>query len=89
MNIYADQLNVQAEIDRRLELRGVDPQHRHDDAWHRHRRPPVPSRPHPLASFVARLVGGRQTAARGGVTTGAPVAPGAPATRDTSSRPVR
>jgi hypothetical protein len=57
VNLYADPISVQAEINRRFELAGVDPHHRHDDG-HRHE---VPSRPiiaHPLAAFVARLVGG-------------------------------
>ena len=56
MNLYIDSNVVQADIDRRYELAGVD---RHDTAHHD--RPDLPARPlglHPLAAFVARLVGG-------------------------------
>ena len=62
MSIYTDPMTVQTEIDRRFELAGVDPYSRHDHDHDRHRRD-LPSRPlaaHPLAAFVARLVGGPQ-----------------------------
>jgi hypothetical protein len=71
MSIYTDPMTVQAEIDRRYELAGVD---RNDTHHHDRHRYDVPTRPlgtHPLAAFVARLVGGvatrpgRRTAATG------------------------
>ncbi|HYN66058.1 MAG TPA: hypothetical protein VES93_04160 [Ornithinibacter sp.] len=60
MSIYTDPSVVQAEIDRRFELAGVDPFVR--DPHHGSHVRDLPIRPlgaHPLAAFFARLVGGR------------------------------
>ena len=62
MSLYTDNNVVRAEIDRRFELAGVDPYLR-DHHHHSHVRD-LPARPlgaHPLAAFVARLVGGPST----------------------------
>lgn len=59
MSIHADPLFIKAEVERRLELAGVTLDGREPVA----RRSPVTV--HPLAGFVARLVGGRS----GGVPT--------------------
>ena len=59
MSIYTDPMVVQTEIDRRFELAGVDPYVR--DSNHTSHVRDLPARPlgaHPLAAFVARLVGG-------------------------------
>ena len=61
MSLYIDNNVVQAEIDRRYELAGVDIH----DTTHRSRHgSDLPSRSlaiHPLAAFIARLVGGSDT----------------------------
>jgi hypothetical protein len=57
MSTYADPLVVNAEIDRRFELAGLDPRDRHHHAVRDLPSPPLAA--HPLAAFVARLVGGR------------------------------
>jgi len=69
---------IQAEIDRRFELAGVD---LHDTTHRSRHGSGLPSRPlgaHPLAAFVARLVGGGSTprTARSGRTPR--MAPGRP-----------
>lgn len=64
MSLYIDNNVVQADIDRRYELAGVD---RHDTAHHDRHRHDLPARPlalHPLAAWVARLVGGPATSTR-------------------------
>jgi hypothetical protein len=62
VNVYANPQFINAEIERRFELAGVDPydRHHHVDRRLDHGRPVSPAKPahHPLASFVARLVGG-------------------------------
>ena len=63
MSLYTDPMIVQAEIDRRFELAGVDPYGRHHHDHHRRDLPTRPLGAHPLAAFVARLVGGRQGSA--------------------------
>lgn len=78
MNVHADTLVVRAEVDRRLELAGVDPHGRNDHGWHRHEVPARPFATHPLAAFVARLVGGVEGTAPVGARTGAPMASGRP-----------
>lgn len=60
MSLYTDPMTVQAEIDRRFELAGVDPSGRHPHDHHRRDLPARPLGAHPLAAFVARLVGRRQ-----------------------------
>jgi hypothetical protein len=61
VSLYIDNNVVQADIDRRYELAGVDIH----DTTHRSRHgSDLPSRPlvmHPLAAFFARLVGGSDT----------------------------
>ena len=77
MSLYTDTTIVQADIDRRYELAGVD---RHDTHHHDHHRYDLPSRPlgaHPLASFVARLLG-PATPSRNRARRGTPVAAGRP-----------
>ena len=59
MNTYADPLVVNAEIDRRFELAGLDPRDRHHHAALDLPTPPLAA--HPLAAFVARLVRGGET----------------------------
>ena len=61
MSIYSDPMVVEADLDRRFELAGVD---RHDTHHHDRHRRDLPARPlaaHPLAAFVARLLSGRAT----------------------------
>ena len=53
VSIHADPLFIRAEVERRLELAGV-PRDGRDPATL-----PAPVTVHPLAGFVARLVGGR------------------------------
>ena len=75
MNLYADPLSVRAEINRRFELAGVDPEHLHDGL--RHEAPVHRAGGHPVAALVARLVGGSSTP-RPASRSGAPVASGRP-----------
>ena len=63
MSIYTDPMVVQTEIDRRFELAGVDPSDRH--AYHHSELARRPLGTHPLAAFVARLVGGPVTPSTG------------------------
>jgi hypothetical protein len=67
VNVYANPQFVNAEIERRFELAGIDPYDRHHHADRRldHGRPVSPAKPahHPLASFVARIVGAGSTTA--------------------------
>ena len=79
MSLYTDSNVIQAEIDRRFELAGVDPygRNQHHDSHVRD----LPARPlgaHPLAAFVAGLVrrpgAGTPTRSR----RGGPVATGRP-----------
>ena len=78
MSIYTDPMVVQTEIDRRFELAGVDPHVR--NSHHTSHLRDLPARPlgsHPLAAFVARLVGGGATpspqrSGRGSVVAGRP-----------------
>ena len=77
MSLYTDQMTVQTEIDRRYELAGVDRHATHDHDRHRHDLPTRPLGAHPLAAFVARLLGpatsSRNRARRsGGVVAGRP-----------------
>ncbi len=59
MSIYTDPMVVQTEIDRRFELAGVDLRPTtHNHASHVRDLPARPLGAHPLAAFVARLVGG-------------------------------
>ena len=76
MSIYTDPMTVQTEVDRRLELAGVDPYDRHHVDQHRRALPARPLAAHPLAAFVARLVGGRDTSARAARPQCAGVTPG-------------
>ena len=69
---------VQADIDRRYELAGVD---RHDTHNHDRHRYDLPTRPlgaHPLAAFVARLAGRPATPSRKRSRRSTPVAAGRP-----------
>ena len=78
MSLYTDTTIVQADIDRRYELAGVD---RHDTHHHDRHRYDLPTRPlgaHPLAAFVARLLSGPSTPSRGGARRSTPVAAGRP-----------
>ncbi|HET7821277.1 MAG TPA: hypothetical protein VFL10_07100 [Ornithinibacter sp.] len=78
MSLYTDTTIVQADIDRRYELAGVD---RHDTHHHDRHRYDLPTRPlgaHPLAAFVARLLGGPTSTSRRGARRGTPVAAGRP-----------
>ncbi len=78
MSLYTDTTIVQADIDRRYELAGVD---RHDTHHHGRHRYDLPTRPlgaHPLAAFVARLLGGPTRTSQGGARRGTPVAAGRP-----------
>ncbi len=74
MNTYIDS-TVRAEIDRRLELAGVDPSDRH--AYHRFEVSGRPLGIHPVAAFFARLVGGSAPSLAGRRTRSA-VAAGRP-----------
>ncbi len=79
MSLYIDTNVVQAEIDRRYELAGVDPYARNPH-HHSHVRD-LPARPlglHPLAAFVARLVGGSTRPSRSSAQRSTPVAAGHP-----------
>jgi hypothetical protein len=78
VSLYTDQMTVQTDIDRRYELAGVDRHATHDHDRHRYDLPVRPLGAHPLAAFVARLVGGSATPSRKrpGATT--PVAAGRP-----------
>jgi len=78
VSLYTDQMTVQTDIDRRYELAGVD---RHDTHNHDRHRYDLPTRPlgaHPLAAFVARLVGGSATPSRKHTQRSAPVVTGRP-----------
>ena len=79
MSIYTDPMVVQTEIDRRFELAGVDPHVR--NSHHASHVRDLPARPlgaHPLAAFVARLVGGSATPSRNRVQRSTAMAAGAP-----------
>jgi hypothetical protein len=79
MSIYTDPMVVQTEIDRRFELAGVDPYVRNSHHTSHVRDLPVrPLGAHPLAAFVARLLGGPSTRSQGGARPGTPVASGRP-----------
>ena len=71
MSLYTDTNVVQAEINRRFELAGVDIRDTHNHDRHRLDLPARPLGAHPLAAFVARLVGGpaSPTRARSGRAT--------------------
>jgi len=73
VSLYTDTNIVQADIDRRYELAGVD---RNDT--HHHDLPTRPLGAHPLAAWVARLVGGPATPSRRQSRQGSPVATGRP-----------
>ena len=77
MSLYTDTNVVQAEIDRRFELAGVDPDNRHDHDRHGRDLPTRPLGAHPLAAFVARLVGSASPA-KGRSRSAATVAAGRP-----------
>ncbi len=64
MSLFIDHTLVQAEIDRRYELAGIDRHATHAHDWHRADRPAWPLGLHPLAAWVSRLVGGAVTPAR-------------------------
>ncbi|HET9020881.1 MAG TPA: hypothetical protein VFN34_03275 [Ornithinibacter sp.] len=81
MSTSADLLVARADYDRRLELAGVDPYGRRTTADrrldHGRRAARQPVAGHPLALFVARLVGraadaGARDARRGPVVSGRP-----------------
>jgi hypothetical protein len=77
MSLYIDSNVVQAEMDRRYELAGVD---RNDTQHHDRHRYDLPTRPlgaHPLAAFVARLLG-PATPSRNRSRRSTPVAAGRP-----------
>ncbi len=64
MSINEDPMTIRADLERRLELAGVDPYDRHGHDLHRHalqrhrvRAPALGV--HPLAAFVTRLVRAR------------------------------
>ena len=78
MSLYTDTNVVQAEIDRRFELAGVDVHDTHNHDRHRQDLPARPLGAHPLAAFVARLVGGAATPTRGRSGSAATVASGRP-----------
>lgn len=61
MSIHADQLFVTAEVERRLELAGVDVYHPHRWTEHRTGETRVGGGVHPFAAVVARLVRPRAT----------------------------
>ena len=78
MSLYIDNNVVQADIERRFELAGVDV---HDTTHRARHGSDLPARPlgaHPLAAFVARLVGGGSTPARARSGRTAGVASGRP-----------
>lgn len=77
MSLYVDTNVVHAEIDRKYELAGVDPRDHHDHDRHRLDLPVRPLGAHPLAAFVARLVGA-PAAPRDRARRGARVAAGRP-----------
>ena len=79
MSLYTDPMVVQTEIDRRFELAGVDPDAPPTTTTaHRHDLPARPLGAHPLAAFVARLLGGPATPSRSGARRSTPVAAGRP-----------
>ena len=78
MSLYTDSNVVQAEIDRRFELAGVDIHDTHNHDRHRNDLPARPLGAHPLAAFVARLVGGPAAPSRGRSGRATTVASGRP-----------
>jgi hypothetical protein len=78
VSLYTDTTIVQADIDRRYELAGVDRNDTHHHDRHRHDLPTRPLGAHPLAAWVARLVGGPATPSRKQSRQGSPVATGRP-----------
>ena len=72
MSLYIDNNVVQADIDRRFELAGVDLHDTHNHDRHRYDLPARPLGAHPLAAFVARLVGGPATPSRTAVRSRTP-----------------
>ena len=78
MSLYTDTTIVQADIDRRYELAGVDRHDTHHHDRHRHDLPVRPLGSHPLAAFVARLVGGSATPSRNGAQRSTSVVTGRP-----------
>ena len=78
MSLYTDTNVVQAEIDRRFELAGVDIRDTHNHDRHRNDLPARPLGAHPLAAFVARLVGGPAAPPRGRSGRATTVASGRP-----------
>ena len=77
MSLYTDQMTVQTDIDRRYELAGVDRHDTHNHDRHRYDLPVRPLGAHPLAAFVARLLG-PATPSRNRSRRSAPVAAGRP-----------
>ena len=78
MSLYTDISTVQADIDRRYELAGVDRNDTHHHDRHRYDLPTRPLGAHPLAAWVARLVGGPATPSRKPSRQGTPVVTGRP-----------
>ena len=78
MSLYIDPNVVQADIDRRYELAGVDRNPRHHREAHRRDLPARPLPVHPLAAFVARLVGGGSRGTAGGSSRAARTVTGRP-----------
>lgn len=82
MSTSADLMVARVDYERRLELAGVDLHDRRHHAEHRlgHGRPGSQQglATHPLAAFVARLVGGAGRAPRNRSRQGAPAVAGTP-----------
>jgi hypothetical protein len=78
MSLYTDPMIVQTDIDRRYELAGVSRKDTHNHDRHRYDLPVRALGAHPLAAFVARLLGGHSTPSRGGTRRSTPVTAGRP-----------
>lgn len=78
MSLYIDNNVVQADIDRRYELAGVERHDTHAHDWHREDRPARSLALHPVAAWVARLVGGPATPSRRDAQRTTTVAAGRP-----------